>query len=345
MKRLGAGTFVAKTGVRLFVTYLVVLMVYFIVIRVLPVVAAGGNMAADPLLAALRRTAEDPRFSLWIGETIKRFGLDRPLIPDQLFMYLRNMISFEFGISVYTQKPVIDEIAIRLPYTLSFYTITTIVPIVIGFYLGIIAAKNRGKPLDTAIVQSSIFTNMLPGWLTLLIIYYFLAYLPKVLWNTYIFPLPIRPPEIGIKDLEQFRYLIWYMSPMLLAAFIAWSGGWIYYIRQLVISEMGQDYVTTALAKGLDERTTLSKHVIPNVRPPLIISLAYTLPGIFGGAIIFEIISNWPGVAYFAYQALLNWDFPVMSAFFAISALLTVISLFIAEIVLVAIDPRIRTGG
>jgi len=342
---LGAGTFIAKTGVRLLVTYIVVLMVYFIVVRVLPVVAAGGNMAADPLLAALRRTAEDPRFSMWIDQTIRRFGLDRPLIPDQLMMYLRNVLMFEFGISVYTQKPVMDEIAIRLPYTLSFYTITTIVPIVIGFYLGIIAAKNRGKPLDTAIVQASIVTNMLPGWLVLLIIYYTLAYLPKVLWNIYIFPLPIKAPEIGIRDWEQFKYLLWYMSPMLMAALIAWSGGWIYYIRQLVVSEMGQDYVTTALAKGLDERTTLSKHVIPNVRPPLVISLAYTIPGIFGGAIIFEIVGNWPGIAYFSYQSFLNWDFPVMSAFFTISAFLTVVSLFIAEIILVAIDPRVRTGG
>lgn len=342
---MGAGTFIAKTGVRLLVTYIVVLMVYFIVVRVLPVVAAGGNMAADPLLAALRRTAEDPRFSMWIDQTIRRFGLDRPLIPDQLIMYLRNVLVFEFGISVYTQKPVMDEIAIRLPYTLSFYTITTIVPIVIGFYLGIIAAKNRGKPLDTAIVQASIVTNMLPGWLVLLIIYYTLAYLPKVLWNIYIFPLPIKAPEIGIRNWEQFKYLLWYMSPMLLAALIAWSGGWIYYIRQLVVSEMGQDYVTTALAKGLDERTTLSKHVIPNVRPPLVISLAYTIPGIFGGAIIFEIVGNWPGIAYFSYQSFLNWDFPVMSAFFTISAFLTVVSLFIAEIILVAIDPRVRTGG
>ncbi|MDW8082450.1 MAG: ABC transporter permease [Sulfolobales archaeon] len=342
---MGVGAFIAKTGVRLVGTYLVVLIVYFVVVRVLPVVAAGGNMAADPLLAALRRTAEDPRFSLWIGETIKRFGLDRPLIPDQLLMYLRNVVVFEFGISVYTQKPVMNEIAIRLPYTLSFYTITTVLPIVIGFYLGITAAKSRGRPLDTAIVQASIFTNMLPGWLTLLIIYYTLAYLPKVAFNTYIFPLPVRPPEVGIRDLEQFRYLLWYMSPMLLAALIAWSGGWIYYIRQLVVSEMGQDYVTTALAKGLDEKSTLRKHVIPNVRPPIVISLAYTIPGIFGGAIIFEIISNWPGVAYFSYQALLNWDFPVMSAFFTISAFLTVVSLFVAEMVLVAIDPRIRTGG
>jgi len=342
---VGVGAFIAKTGVRLLTTYIVALIVYFIVVRVLPVMVAGGNIAADPVIAALRRTQEDPRFSAWITETMERFGLLRPLIPDQLFIYLSNVLRFEYGVSIYTQKPVIEEIAVRLPYTLSLYTITTIVPIVLGFYLGILSAKHRGKSLDAVIVQGSIITNMIPGWLLLLLIYYGLAYLPKVLWNTYIFPLPIVPPSVKVLDLEALKYLLWYMSPMLLAAFIAWSGGWIYYIRQLVVSELGNDYVMAALARGLEEGAVLKKHVIPNVRPPIIIRLAYTIPGIFGGAIIFETISNWPGVAYFSYQALLNWDFPVMIAFFAISSLLVVISLFIAEIVLVFIDPRVRIGG
>ena len=342
---MGAGRFIARTGLRLLATYIAVVMVYFIVVRVLPVLAAGGDLNADPLLAALRRTAEDPRFTFWIDEAIRTYGLDRPLIPDQLFRYMRSVLTFQYGVSVYTQQPVLDEIAIRLPYTLSFYTIATILPIIVGYYLGILSAKHRGGALDSVIVQLSVVSRILPGWLVLLLIYYGLAYLPRILWGLQIFPLPVRPPEIGIRNWEQFRYLLWYMSPMLLAALIAWSGGWIYYIRQLVVSEMGQDYYITALAKGLDERTALSKHVIPNVRPPLVLSLAYAIPGIFGGAIIFEIISNWPGIAYFSYQSLLNWDFPVMSAFFSISALLTVVSLFVAELILVVIDPRVRTGG
>jgi len=341
---MGAGRFIARTGLRLLATYIAVVMVYFIVVRVLPVLAAGGDLNADPLLAALRRTAEDPRFTFWIDEAIRTYGLDRPLIPDQLFRYMRSVLTFQYGVSVYTQQPVLDEIAIRLPYTLSFYTIATILPIIVGYYLGILSAKHRGGALDSVIVQLSVVSRILPGWLVLLLIYYGLAYLPRILWGLQIFPLPVRPPEIGIRNWEQFRYLLWYMSPMLLAALIAWSGGWVYYIRQLVVSEMGQDYYITALAKGLDERTALSRHVIPNVRPPLVMSLAYTIPDIFGGSIIFEIICNWPGIASFSYVALQTWDFPVMSAFFTISAMLNLVSLFVAEIILVAIDPRIRTG-
>lgn len=341
---LGAGSFILKTGVRLLSTYIAVIIVYFIVVRVLPVLAAGGDVYADPVLISFKRAEEDPRLVEWAREGIKLYGLDKPLIPDQLISYLRSVLAFQFGTSFYSQRPVATEIAVRLPYTLSFYTITTILPIVMGFYFGVTAAKHRGEKWDSIIIQVSTVSRILPGWLVLLIIYYCLAYIPIINWNIQIFPLPVRPPEIGLKSLEQLKYLLWYMSPMLLAALIAWSGGWIYYVRQLIVSEMGQDYYITAIAKGLDEKNALKKHVIPNVRPPIVMSLAYTVPDIFGGAIIFEIIANWPGIASFSYLALQTWDFPVLSAFFSISVLLNVVSLFIAELVLLAIDPRIRIG-
>lgn len=345
MTGLGAGRFVAKTGIRLFATYIAVLITYFIVVRVFPVLAAGGDIYADPVLVSFKRAEEDPKLVEWAREGIKLYGLDKPLIPDQLVIYLRSVLLFQFGTSFYSQRPVITEIAVRLPYTLSFYTITTILPIIIGFYLGVTAARHRGGKRDSIIIQVSTISRILPGWLVLLIIYYSLAYIPVVYWNIQILPLPVRPPEIGFKAWEQFLYLLWYMSPMLLAALIAWSGGWIYYIRQLVVSEMGQDYYITALAKGLDEKSALRKHVIPNVRPPIVMSLAYTIPDIFGGAVIFEIVANWPGIASFSYLALQTWDFPVLSAFFSISVLLNVISLFVAEVVLLLIDPRVRIGG
>ncbi|MEM2528682.1 MAG: ABC transporter permease [Thermofilaceae archaeon] len=342
---MGAGRFIVKTGIRLLATYVVVIVLYFVVVRILPVLAAGGDVYADPVLVSFKRAEEDPKLIEWAREGIKLYGLDKPLFPDQLIVYLGSVLTFQFGTSFYSQRPVVTEIAVRLPYTLSFYTITTILPIIIGFYLGVTAAKHRGKRLDSIIIQTSTVSRILPGWLVLLIIYYSLAYIPIVYWNIQIFPLPVRPPEIGFKSWGQFLYLIWYMSPMLLAALIAWSGGWIYYIRQLVVSEMGQDYYLTALAKGFDEKIALRKHVIPNVRPPIVMSLAYTIPDIFGGAVIFEIIANWPGIASFSYLALQTWDFPVLSAFFSISVMLNVISLFVAELILLLIDPRVRVGG
>jgi ABC-type dipeptide/oligopeptide/nickel transport system permease component len=336
------GAFIAKTAIRLFATYVIVLIAYFVVVRVFPVLILGPG--ADPVLIVLKKGAEDPRFGDWAIQAAMKYGYNKTMI-EQLGIYLVNTLTFDFGVSLFTQRPVLEDIAIRLPYTLSVYTAATILPIVIGYELGIISAKHRGGKLDSIILQLGTVSRILPAWLILLLLYYFLAYLPKRLWGAYVFPLPVKPPsfDFSVDPIGSLKYFLWYITPMLLAAVIAWSGGWIYYIRQLVVSELGQDYVITALAKGLDFGETLKKHVIRNVRPPLVLSLAYTLPGIFGGAYIFEIISNWPGIASFSVNATLNWDWPVMVAFFAISTLLTVISLFVAEIILAIIDPRVRT--
>ncbi len=342
---MSAGTHLLKLALRMAITYVTIIAVYFIVIRVLPVLAAGGNPMADPVIAALRRTQEDPRFNLWINETMRRFGLDKPLFPDQFILYMTNTLVFNFGVSIYTQRPVIEEIALRLPYTLSLYTILTILPIVIGYYLGIVSAQHRGRRLDALITQLGIVSYIVPSWLILLLIYYFLAYLPKRMWDTYVFPLPIKPPEVTVMDWEAFKYLLWYMAPLILAGVLAWTGPWIYFIRQIVVGELGSDYAITAQAKGLSAREILRRHIIPNVRPPLLVQLAYAIPGIFGGAIIFEIVGNWPGIAYLAYQAFLNWDFPLMTAFFVISAFLIVISLLLAEALLMLLDPRVRMRG
>jgi peptide/nickel transport system permease protein len=342
---MSAGAHLAKLGIRMVITYIAVIASYFVVIRVLPVLAAGGNPLADPVIAALRRTAEDPRFNLWIEEAMKRFGLDRPLFPDQFILYMKNTLTYNFGISIFTQRPVLSEIAVRLPYTLSLYTILTILPIAVGYYLGIITAQHRGTKFDTALTQGAIISYIIPSWLILLLVYYFLAYLPKRLWGFYIFPLPVKPPSIEIANMEALKYLLWYMTPLIMAGTLAWTGPWIYFIRQIVVSELGSDYSMAALAKGGGPRYVLRKHVVPNVRPPLMVHLAYAVPGIFGGALIFEIVGNWPGIAYFSYQAFLNWDFPVMTAFFAISATLIVVSLFVAELLLLILDPRARTRG
>jgi peptide/nickel transport system permease protein len=334
------GTFITKTGLRLLITYVTIIALFFFIVRILPTLILGPH--ADPLLIALKRSGDDPRFSHWVEETAKLYGYHLPLFPHQFLTYMSNTLLLNFGISLYTQKPVLEDIALRLPYTLSLYTAATILPIIIGYYLGVVSAKHRGGKLDSLLVQLSIVSYVIPAWLVLLLIYYFLAYLPKRLWDTYIFPLPTRPPGITVLDFESLKYLLWYISPLIIAAVAAWTGSWIYFIRQLIVSELAQDYVVTALAKGLTETEVLTKHVIPNTRPPLIMRLAYTLPGIFGGAYIFELISNWPGIAQLSLNAFTNWDFPLMVAFFTISTVLLLISLFIAEIVIAIVDPRVR---
>jgi ABC-type dipeptide/oligopeptide/nickel transport system permease component len=336
------GTFIVKTSIRMLVTYITILALFFVVVRVLPILILGPE--ADPVLVMLKKGAEDPRFGDWAIVTAKKYGYGQPLYV-QFIAYMKSTLQFDFGSSFYTQVPAIESIALRLPYTLSLYTAATILPILIGYQAGIVSAKYRGGKIDSVIVQLGIISYILPAWLVLLILYYFLSYLPKTKWDFYVFPLPVRPPSISLianLNFQEIIYALWYVTPLIFAAIIAWTGGWVYMVRQLIVSELGQDYVITALAKGLSVTGALKKHVIPNLKPPLIMALAFALPAIFGGAIIFEAISNWPGIAALSLNAFTTWDFPLMMAFFTISTILQIVSLLIAEIIIAILDPRVR---
>mgnify|MGYP001772589692 CR=1 FL=1 len=345
---MGLASYVISRGLSLFTVFLVSLLIFFVVMRVLPVVLAGGDpfkpyQYQDPVWMALKRTMEDPRFSGWINYTAEKYGLDKPLLPDQLLLFLKNILTLEFGISIYSQQAVVKEIAIRLPYTLTLYVYGVIAPIIIGYFIGVLALRYRGK-IDAFVTLSSLVSHIVPSYIFALLIYYFLAYLPKATLGIDIFPLPVKTPSLSEFSWSNIKYLLWYISPIYLAMTLSWFGGWAYYFRQLLISEAERDYVVTARAKGIPESKILRKEITPNVRPPIITSLAYSIPGIFGGSIILEYLASWPGIAYYSFAAFQNFDYPVVISFYAISTMLLVISLFIADILIAILDPRVRVG-
>jgi len=111
-----------------------------------------------------------------------------------------------------------------------------------------------------------------------------------------------------------------------------------------ISSEIGEEYTVTARAKGLSEWDVFRSEVIPNIRPPIMTKIAYSLPTIFGGSVALEIVSSWPGIAYYAYQAIQNNDIPVMNAFFVISTMLVALSLYVSDVIIAILDPRVRQG-
>ena len=346
---MGLASYLTSRGLSMLGVFVISIILYFILLRVIPIVLYGGNpfqanQLQDPVLAALRRTQEDPRFSGWIEQTARVFGLDQPVLPNQLLIYLRNVFTFNFGISIYSNRPVAEEILIRLPYTLALYVFATIVPIIVGYYIGVISTKYRGRFIDTLITMSSIMSFILPSWIIAILIYYFLAYAPKASWGITIFPLPVRTPPTTELSWDSIRYWLWYLSPLYLSTLLAFFGSWSYFFRQLMVSELGRDYVMTARAKGMPEGVVIKKEIAPNLKPPIITRLAYTLPGIFGGSIILEILASWPGVAYYSYQAFQNYDYTVITAFLVIGSTLLVISLFIPDLLIAILDPRVRIG-
>ncbi len=337
-------------GFSMFLVYFVSLTLFFFFFRIAPVVIGGGNPLApakasfDPIIVAAGSALQgNPAGAIWIGYISALYGFDKPLFPDQLLYFYRNIFTFNFGKSLYTFRPVSHEILIRLPYTLVIYIVGVLAPVLIGYSLAIYSVKNRGRFLDLLITISSLMSYVVPSYVMLLLLYFFLGYLPIVTIGVKIFPLPVRTPIITDKlGVEELFYLAWYVLPIYIALILTSFGQWAYYLRQLLVSESEKDYVVSARAIGYREDIILRKEITPNIRPPLITSLGYAIPTIFGGSIVLEMLASWPGVATFAYNAMNLGDFPSIIGFYVISSALLVVSIFLADILIVILDPRAR---
>ncbi len=336
-------------GIAMLATFLLALVLFFFLTRVIPTAALGGNpflpsQSTDPLLRAVFKASDDPGYSSWVASLTSTYGLERPLLPDQLVLFLRSVFTMDFGYSLHSMRSVSLEILMRLPYTLALYVFATIVPIIVGYYLAIAAVRFRGRALDFLVTLSSISSFSVPIWVFVLIVYYFLAYVPKVSWGIQLLPLPVRAPTVNIESISDIRYWIWYLSPLYIASILSLFGVWAYFFRSILSSEISEEYTFTARAKGMSEWDVIRAEVVPNIRPPVLTKVAYTLPTIFGGSVALELVSSWPGIAYYAYQAIQNNDVPVMNAFFVISTLLVAISLYISDLAIAMLDPRARQG-
>jgi peptide/nickel transport system permease protein len=117
------------------------------------------------------------------------------------------------------------------------------------------------------------------------------------------------------------------------------------YMRSTMLNVIGQDYITTARAKGLSERTVIYKHALRNALLPLITLLGFSIPGLIGGSVIFETIFAIPGMGQLFYQGAMSRDYPVVMGILVIGAFLTLIGNLVADVCYALADPRIRQGG
>lgn len=261
------------------------------------------------------------------------YGLDKP-IPLQYLDWLGRMARLDFGQSLIYHQDAGQLIIERIPNTLQLAVTSLILQLVIGVPLGVVAALKRGTWVDGLVRVFGVAGHAIPAfWLGLVLIIFFavtLRWLPSQGMLTVghdVWDIPDR------------------ITHIILPAFVLSLTGIANYSRILrteTLDVLGQDFVRTAHAKGLRDRTVLFVHALRNALIPMVTALGGILALLIGGALVIEQVFSWPGLGRFTFQAAIAKDYPVIQAGTMIASVLLIVSYILRDIAYAIVDPRIH---
>jgi len=260
------------------------------------------------------------------------YGLDQPL-PIQYLNWMWKILHLDFGQSFIYHQDAAALFVQYIPNTLQLALVSLVLQLTIGVPLGVIAALKRGTWMDGAIRVFGVAGHAVPAfWLGLVLILFFAV---QLRW------LPSQGLLTVGKDvwdiLDRVRH-------MFLPSLVLSLNGIALYTRILrteTLDVLGQDFVRTAHAKGLRERTVMFVHALRNALIPVVTALGGILAGLIGGALVIETVFSWPGIGRFTFQEAIAKDYPVIQAAVLIASVLLVVSYIIRDIAYAIVDPRI----
>lgn len=282
----------------------------------------------------------------------KAYGFDRPLL-EQYFTYMGKILTGDFGRSILTNRPVLEEFAARFPATLELSVFAIIFAVAVGIPLGYWAARNVGKWQDHLAVLFSLFGVVIPV--------FFLAFLLKWVFAVELGWLPTdgrQDPRIDATHYTNFY--IW--DGISTGEYDAAWDAFLHLIlpgvalgtiplaiiaritRAAVLEVQNADYVRTAQAKGLAPRLIRSRFVIRNSMLPVITAMGLQLGLLISGAVLTETVFAFNGIGSFLWGAIFNLDFPVLQGFIIFIALIYSIINLVVDVSYGLIDPRVRVS-
>lgn len=337
---MGLRGYLVKRLINTVILVIFVIIINFIIFELLP----GPNGALANLTGRARGNPQAVHnLQIQLG-LCQSFDANGKCIPPSIWgkfaVYFKNMLTFQFGESQQTGDTVLyDMVATgRLWNTLELLGTATAVALIVGIFLGVLVAAKRGSIFDSAMVTVSLTTFSLPTFfMGLMLILVFALWIP-IFPACCISPAWISPPPLLDLILTRLRFL--FLPALTLTLFF--YGGNLLLTRATMGEALTEDYITTARAKGLPERTVLFKHALKNASLPIVTNAALAFGGILGGAIITETVFAWDGLGRWLYNAIFWHDFPVMQAMFYIIALCVIGANLVSDIVYGMIDPRIK---
>jgi peptide/nickel transport system permease protein len=284
----------------------------------------------DPL-----QTVVPPDATAETIEIIKRaYGFDKPL-PVQFLMWLGRVLTGDFGVSIATKLPVIQEISLALSNTLMLAMFAVPIAFSIGYAMGAVAGCFPGRWVDRVVTGSAVFGVSLPNyWLGIVLVIVFaveLAILPAT--------------GMGLKGSSEFSVLRWSDARFLILPVVTLSmipiGILSRTTRAAVAEVRNQDFVQTLRAKGLSE-WAVTRHVLKNALPQVLAVMGLQFGYLLGGSILVETVFTWPGSGFLLSKAIINRDVPVLQGTILTLSLVFVATNLIVDLLQSLIDPRIR---
>lgn len=265
-----------------------------------------------------------------------RYGLDQPLII-QLFLYMKRLITLDFGYSPLNAAPVLDVIMGRWPVTAILVVSSVIISMALGTLLGVVSARNAGKPVDLLISVLMLLLYATPSFIIaicfILIFSVFMGAMPIAGFAT------VGTQATGLAYAWDVAMHLAMPVAALCTFYIAIYGR---IGRAAMLEVLKLDYVRTARAKGISERRVVYVHALRNAMLPLVTMAGLQVSALVGGAVLIETIFGLPGMGRTAFDAVFERDTNLLLGVLFISSLSVVIVNFVIDLLYMALDPRVE---
>ncbi len=336
VKRSSFRKMLLKRGVNMAITIFGIMTLNFLLIHAMP---------GDPILNMVPR---DPKLSEGYKQAlIDKFDLNSSL-PERYVKYLWNTVTLDWGTS-YAQdhREVVDIVMTDMRWTILLIGTSTIITLLFGMLIGAYGAYRRGGAFDMSSTGLMLFFYGMPiFWFGLVL---------QMTFHTYPFGMDWWPilPTGGYYDTVTYGTNFHWDLGLVLSALehlilpamtlgIGSLAGVAIVMRSSLLDVLSEDFILTARAKGLTDFQVLRRHAMPNGMPPMIALIALSLAFVIGGAYQIEYVFDYPGIGFATLNAIWNLDFPILQFIVLIGGVAVVIANFLADILLIFIDPRIR---
>jgi len=274
-----------------------------------------------------------------LAELRARWGLDKPLIPDQLVAYVGSTLTGDLGYSIkFQNRPVVEVIGEFVWPTVLLIGLGEIVAIIIGLTIGAYAGWRRGGAIDKVGTGTSLILYSMP---------YFVIGMPLIIIfaaGLHWFPtsgmssVSISSQGFLGQVLDIGKHLVLPLTTVSLGLI----GSYSIIMRSAILETRSEDYMTTARAKGISDGRMLRSHAFPNALLPMVTIIAINLGYVVAGAITAEVVFNWPGLGSLTVAALGERDYPVLQGVFLLLSIAVVAANLVADLVYGLLDPRVR---